>query len=106
MSMCSGAIWQRERIALARYRRNGGITAWSTNLVREKPTRRIQNGAGSSRIRTSLIHCSSTSPAARQRRLIRTEKEVEARREDVWLVVDEDALEQWPAGPRNAVGRP
>jgi xanthine dehydrogenase YagR molybdenum-binding subunit len=24
----------------------------------------------------------------------------------VWLVVDEDALEQWPAGPRDAVGRP
>jgi len=39
-------------------------------------------------------------------RLIRTEKEVEGRREEVWLVVDEDALEQWPAGPRNVVGRP
>ena len=39
-------------------------------------------------------------------RLIRTEKEVEGRYEDVWLVVDEDALEQWPAGPREVVGRP
>jgi xanthine dehydrogenase YagR molybdenum-binding subunit len=39
-------------------------------------------------------------------RLIRTEKEVEGRFEEVWLVVDEDALEQWPAGPRDAVGRP
>jgi xanthine dehydrogenase YagR molybdenum-binding subunit len=39
-------------------------------------------------------------------RLIRTEKEVEGRREEVWLVVDEDALDQWPAGPRGVVGRP
>ncbi len=39
-------------------------------------------------------------------RLIRTEKEVEGRFEDVWLVVEEDALEQWPAGPREIVGRP
>lgn len=39
-------------------------------------------------------------------RLIRTEKEVEGRYEEVWLVVDEDALEQWPAGPRETVGRP
>src|SRR5436305_6558111 len=39
-------------------------------------------------------------------RLIRTEKEVEGRYEEVWLVVDEDALEQWPAGPRTVVGRP
>jgi xanthine dehydrogenase YagR molybdenum-binding subunit len=39
-------------------------------------------------------------------RLIRTEKEVEGRYEDVWLVVEEDALEQWPAGPREIVGRP
>jgi CO/xanthine dehydrogenase Mo-binding subunit len=38
-------------------------------------------------------------------RLIRTEKEVEGRYEDVWLVVEEDALEQWPAGPREVVGR-
>jgi CO/xanthine dehydrogenase Mo-binding subunit len=39
-------------------------------------------------------------------RLIRTEKEVEGRYEDVWLVVEEDALDQWPAGPREVVGRP
>ena len=39
-------------------------------------------------------------------RLIRTEKEVEGRRDEIWLVVDEDALEQWPAGPRDVVGRP
>jgi xanthine dehydrogenase YagR molybdenum-binding subunit len=39
-------------------------------------------------------------------RLIRTEKEVEGRYEDVWLVVEEDALDQWPAGPRDIVGRP
>jgi len=39
-------------------------------------------------------------------RLIRTEKEVEGRVEEVWLVVDEDPLEQWPAGPLEAVGRP
>jgi xanthine dehydrogenase YagR molybdenum-binding subunit len=38
-------------------------------------------------------------------RLIRTEKEVEGRFEEVWLVVEEDALEQWPAGPRAIVGR-
>jgi xanthine dehydrogenase YagR molybdenum-binding subunit len=39
-------------------------------------------------------------------RLIRTEKEVEGRYEEVWLVVEEDALEQWPAGARNIVGQP
>jgi len=39
-------------------------------------------------------------------RLIRTEKEVEGRYEEVWLVVEEDALDQWPAGPREIVGRP
>ena len=39
-------------------------------------------------------------------RLIRTETEVEGRFEEVWLVVDEDALEQWPAGPREVVGHP
>jgi CO/xanthine dehydrogenase Mo-binding subunit len=39
-------------------------------------------------------------------RLIRTEKEVEGRFEDVWLVVEEDALDQWPAGARETVGRP
>jgi CO/xanthine dehydrogenase Mo-binding subunit len=39
-------------------------------------------------------------------RLIRTEKEVEGRYEEVWLVVEEDMLDQWPAGPRDVVGRP
>ena len=39
-------------------------------------------------------------------RLIRTEKEVEGRYEEVWLVVEEDALDQWPAGARETVGRP
>ena len=38
-------------------------------------------------------------------RLIRTEKEVEGRYEEVWLVVEEDALQQWPAGARTTVGR-
>jgi xanthine dehydrogenase YagR molybdenum-binding subunit len=38
-------------------------------------------------------------------RLIRTEKEVEGRYETVWTVVEEDALEQWPAGPLAVVGR-
>jgi CO/xanthine dehydrogenase Mo-binding subunit len=38
-------------------------------------------------------------------RLIRTEKEVEGRYEDVWVVVEEDALDQWPAGPLTTVGR-
>ena len=42
----------------------------------------------------------------RMARLIRTEKEVEGRREEVWIVVEEDALEQWPAGPLDVVGRP
>jgi CO/xanthine dehydrogenase Mo-binding subunit len=39
-------------------------------------------------------------------RLIRTEKEVEGRFEDVWLVVEEDALDQWPPGAGDVVGRP
>jgi CO/xanthine dehydrogenase Mo-binding subunit len=39
-------------------------------------------------------------------RLIRTEKEVEGRYEEVWSVVEEDALDQWPAGPLDVVGRP
>jgi CO/xanthine dehydrogenase Mo-binding subunit len=39
-------------------------------------------------------------------RLIRTEKEVEGRFEEVWIVVEEDPLEQWPEGPRDVVGRP
>ena len=38
-------------------------------------------------------------------RLIRTEKEVEGRYEEVWIVVEEDSLDQWPAGPRDIVGR-
>jgi CO/xanthine dehydrogenase Mo-binding subunit len=38
-------------------------------------------------------------------RLIRTEKEVEGRYEDVWIVVDEDALDQWPTGPLKTVGQ-
>lgn len=39
-------------------------------------------------------------------RLIRTEKEIEGRYEDVWVVVEEDSLAQWPAGPLSVVGRP
>ncbi len=39
-------------------------------------------------------------------RLIRTGKEVEGRFEEVWIVVEEDPLEQWPAGPLTVVGRP
>jgi len=39
-------------------------------------------------------------------RLIRTEKEVEGRFEEVWIVVEEDPLEQWPAGPLTVVGHP
>ena len=39
-------------------------------------------------------------------RLIKTEKEVEGRYTEQWVVVDEDALEQWPAGARETVGRP
>jgi CO/xanthine dehydrogenase Mo-binding subunit len=39
-------------------------------------------------------------------RLIKTEKEVEGRYEETWVVVEEDVLEQWPAGPREIVGRP
>jgi xanthine dehydrogenase YagR molybdenum-binding subunit len=38
-------------------------------------------------------------------RLIRTEKEVEGRFEEVWLVVEEDPLEQWPPGARTTVGQ-
>jgi len=38
-------------------------------------------------------------------RLIRTEKEVEGPYEDVWIVVDEDALDQCPVGPLTVVGR-
>jgi CO/xanthine dehydrogenase Mo-binding subunit len=39
-------------------------------------------------------------------RLIRTEKEVEGRYTEQWIVVEEDALDQWPAGPLETVGRP
>ena len=39
-------------------------------------------------------------------RLIRTEKEVEGRYEEVFVVVEEDELDQWPAGPLQVVGRP
>jgi CO/xanthine dehydrogenase Mo-binding subunit len=39
-------------------------------------------------------------------RLIRTEKEVEGRFSEQWVVVEEDALDQWPAGPLAVVGRP
>jgi xanthine dehydrogenase YagR molybdenum-binding subunit len=37
--------------------------------------------------------------------LIRTEKEVEGRFEEVWLVIEEDPLTQWPTGPLTIVGR-
>jgi CO/xanthine dehydrogenase Mo-binding subunit len=39
-------------------------------------------------------------------RLIRTEKEVEGRYTEQWIVVEEDTLDQWPEGPRDEVGRP
>jgi CO/xanthine dehydrogenase Mo-binding subunit len=39
-------------------------------------------------------------------RLIRTEKEVEGRYTEQWIVVEEDALDQWPEGPLETVGRP
>jgi CO/xanthine dehydrogenase Mo-binding subunit len=39
-------------------------------------------------------------------RLIKTEKEVEGRYTDTWIVVEEDTLDQWPDGPRDSVGRP
>jgi CO/xanthine dehydrogenase Mo-binding subunit len=39
-------------------------------------------------------------------RLIRTEKEVEGRYTEQWIVVEEDTLDQWPAGPLEDVGRP
>jgi CO/xanthine dehydrogenase Mo-binding subunit len=39
-------------------------------------------------------------------RLIRTEKEVEGRYTEQWIVVEEDTLEQWTEGPLDAVGRP
>jgi len=39
-------------------------------------------------------------------RLIRTEKEVEGQYSEQWIVVEEDTLDQWPAGPRETVGQP
>ena len=42
---------------------------------------------------------------ARMARLIRTEKEVEGHYSETWVVVEEDALDQWPAGALNTVGR-
>ena len=39
-------------------------------------------------------------------RLIRTEKEVEGRYTEQWIVVEEDVLEQWPQGPLQTVGKP
>jgi CO/xanthine dehydrogenase Mo-binding subunit len=41
-------------------------------------------------------------------RLIRTEKEVEGNYTEQWVVVegDDDALDQWPQGPGDVVGRP
>jgi CO/xanthine dehydrogenase Mo-binding subunit len=38
-------------------------------------------------------------------RLIRTEKEIEGQYTEQWVVVDEDALDQWPAGPLTTVGQ-
>jgi CO/xanthine dehydrogenase Mo-binding subunit len=38
-------------------------------------------------------------------RLIRTEKEVEGRYQEQWVVVEEDALDRWPEGPLSRVGR-
>ena len=38
-------------------------------------------------------------------RLIKSEKEVEGRYEEVWTLVEEDALVQWPVGPGAVVGR-
>jgi CO/xanthine dehydrogenase Mo-binding subunit len=39
-------------------------------------------------------------------RLIKTEKEVEGRYTETWIVVEEDALDQWPTGLLDVVGRP
>ncbi len=38
-------------------------------------------------------------------RLIKSEKEVEGRYEEVWTLVEEDAVDPWPAGPGDVVGR-
>jgi xanthine dehydrogenase YagR molybdenum-binding subunit len=39
-------------------------------------------------------------------RLIKTEKEIEGRYTETWIVVEEDTLDQWPVGPLEEVGRP
>jgi len=39
-------------------------------------------------------------------RLIRTEKEVEGNYTEQWIVVEEDPVDPWPAGPLEVVGRP
>jgi len=39
-------------------------------------------------------------------RLIRTEKEVEGNYSEQWIVVEEDPVAPWPAGPLETVGRP
>ncbi|HSC90346.1 MAG TPA: xanthine dehydrogenase family protein molybdopterin-binding subunit [Gaiellaceae bacterium] len=39
-------------------------------------------------------------------RLIRTEKEIEGRYTETWVVVEEDAVDPWPPGPGAVVGRP
>jgi xanthine dehydrogenase YagR molybdenum-binding subunit len=39
-------------------------------------------------------------------RLIRTEKEVEGKYTEQWILVEEDPLDQWPEGPLETVGRP
>jgi CO/xanthine dehydrogenase Mo-binding subunit len=39
-------------------------------------------------------------------RLIRTEKEVEGRYTEQWIVVEEDTLDQWPEGGLDVVGQP
>ena len=39
-------------------------------------------------------------------RLIRTEKEVEGEYSEQWIVVEEDPLDRWTAGPLEVVGRP
>jgi xanthine dehydrogenase YagR molybdenum-binding subunit len=39
-------------------------------------------------------------------RLIRTEKEVEGNYTEQWVLVEEDPLEPWPAGPLESVGKP
>ena len=39
-------------------------------------------------------------------RLIRTEKEVEGKYTEQWILVEEDSFDQWPEGPQRTVGRP